>query len=96
MERDDAAYERTMWIVWMSDWIITGISCIVCSVAALLVALFFWPGMTGILAGAVVFLVMLGVGTYCLRRGVRMRKQSPSEWLAGEPRPEDEPVGKMR
>ena len=66
------------------------------AVVALVIAILAAPSPAGMISGAMVFVLCLAAGICLLLQANRIRKMAPKEWLAGEPRPEDEPAGKMK
>jgi len=54
------------------------------------------PSPAGMVFGGVFFAIFLVAGISGLWQANRIRKMDPKVWFAAEPRPEDEPLGKMR
>ena len=96
MNREDPGYERVMWLARLGGNIRAGGMLFFLAVVALVIAILAAPSPAGMISGATVFVLCLAAGIYLLLQANRIRKMAPEEWLAGEPRPEDEPAGKMR
>jgi hypothetical protein len=96
MDPEDDDGTRAVWKARIIINIQYGISNIVVAAVGLVIVFAAAPSPAGMMFGGALFAIFLVEGIYLLHRANRIRKMEPKAWFAGEPRPEDEPLAKIR